>query len=466
MDKISRKQKYLLEKLKSRLYPTKIAIHRIYEFLVEKPEKEPLDPEWKDIWNIYKRYAERTVPTEVIVEIEEIISQSLIKPVDEDIWKIKIDEDTKITFLLGAGASVPSGIPTVDKLLSELWKRARKIGREDLDKLAKWCNDRGIDNIEDLLTAAYISNFAARNPNITALLDYFIFSGSRELSYEEEFMFRRHKISRTPDIDVSSISFLQDTLQTLFGLLTSTMISASPNQTHEAIVDFIKKHKKTSIITTNYDGCMDEALLKAKIPIKGTISGENEDNPNAVQLIKMHGSINWAYCDSCQDVQEFDLLELKRIYEEDKLSYPVIGICKKCGGLRRPLLIPPLSFKFLMFPHLIDIWNSARQSIEEADYLIIVGYSFSEADTYITKIISRSMSMSDDQKMIIVNTDPNLVPTLRDRFSAHIDGFDKKRILQACKSSDIILPKILDPMLDRKSSKKKSKSVGEKDKEG
>jgi len=211
-------------------------------------------------------------------------------------------------------------------------------------------------------------------------------------------MFRRHKISKTPDIDVSSIGFLQDTLQTLFGLLTSTMISASPNQTHEAIVDFIKKHKKTSIITTNYDGCMDEALLKAKIPIKGTISGENEDNPNAVQLIKMHGSINWAYCDSCQDVQEFDLLELKRIYEQDKLSYPVIGICKKCGGLRRPLLIPPLSFKFLMFPHLIDIWSSACQSIEEADYLIIVGYSFSEADIYITKIISRSMSMSNDQK--------------------------------------------------------------------
>jgi len=179
----------------------------------------------------------------------------------------------------------------------------------------------------------------------------------------------------------------------------------------------------------------------------------------------MHGSINWAYCDSCQDVKEFDLLELKKIYKEDKLSYPVIGICKKCGGLRRPLLVPPLSFKFLTFPNLIDIWNSARQSIEEAGYFIIVGYSFSEADTYINKIISRSMSMKNSQKMIIVNTNPNLVPMLRERFSAYIDGFDEKRILQGCESCEKILPEILDSMTDKKSPKNKTKTAEKKNKE-
>ena len=468
MNEISEKQKDLLKKLDRRMYPPEIAIHRLFEFLREKPEDEPLDPRWMNIWEEkYKRYAHRVAPLRIIEYIEEEIMQSpKVKAIDEEVREIKINDDIKVTFLLGAGASAPSGIPTVDKLLSELWKRARKIGREDLDRLAKWCTDRGIGNIEDLLTAAYISNFAARNPNITSLLDYFIFSGGRELSEEEEYIIRGRRVSRTTVIDVSSISFLQDTLQTLFGLLTSTMISASPNPTHEAIVDFIKEHKNTSIITTNYDGCMDEALLKDKIPLKGTISGENEDNPNAVQLIKMHGSINWAYCDSCQDVQEFDLLELKKIYEKDKLSYPVIGICKKCGGLRRPLLVPPLSFKFLMFPNLIDIWNSARQSIDEADYLIIVGYSFSEADTYITKIISRSMSMKDSQKMIIVNTNPNLVPMLRERFSAHIDGFNEKRILKACESSEKILPDILRSMLGQKDIKKEvEQPVKNKDEE-
>jgi len=460
MKKISTEQKHLLTRFERRDYPPEIVIRYLWEFLREKPEDELLDSRWLDIWKKYKPYAHKIVPPRIIKKIDEIMLS--IKPVDDEIFKIKIDNEVKVTFLLGAGASAPSGIPTVDKLLSELWKRAKKIGREDLDQLAEWCKTRGITNIEDLLTAAYISNFAARNPNITSLLDYFIFSGGRELSgelEEEEYFLGAPSAIRTSEIDVSSISFLQDTLQTLFGLLTSTMISSGPNPTHQAIVNFIKKHKNTSIITTNYDGCMDEALLRNEIPLKGTISGENENVPHAVQLIKMHGSINWAYCDSCQDVREFDLLDLKDAYEKDKISYPVMGICKNCGGLRRPLLVPPLSFKFLMFPNLIDIWNSARQSIEEADYLIIVGYSFSEADTYITKIISRSMSMNNNQKMIIINTNPNLVPVLRERFSAHIDGFDEKRILKVCKSSEIILPEILRSMLSKKETKK-IKSTG------
>jgi len=463
MNEISEEQKDLLEELDRRRYPPQIAVHRLWEFLEEKPEYEPLDPRWTNIWEKYKRRAGKIVAAGIIREIEDIMQS--IKVIDEDVWKIKINDDIKVTFLLGAGASAPSGIPTVDKLLSELWKRARKIGREDLDRLAKWCSERGITNIEDLLTAAYISNFAARSPNITSLLDYFIFSGGQELSEEEKYIMRRSKTPRSAEINVSSISFLQDTLQTLFGLLTSTMISASPNPTHGAIVDFMKQHKNTSIITTNYDGCMDEALLRNEIPIKGTITGENENNPDAIQLIKMHGSINWAYCDSCQDVREFDLLELKEAYEKDRFSYPVMGICKNCGGLRRPLLVPPLSFKFLMFPNLIDIWNSASQSIQDADYLIIVGYSFSEADTYITKIISRSMSMNENQKMIMVNTNPNLVPTLRDRFSAHIDGFDEKRILKACESSEKILPDILKSMLGQRDTKKRSRTTLKKDKD-
>jgi len=58
--------------------------------------------------------------------------------------------------------------------------------------------------------------------------------------------------------------------------------------------------------------------------------------------------------------------------------------------------------RFLMFPKLIDLWNSAKVEIENADYMIVIGYSFAEADTYITKIVARSMSVNKNQKMIVV----------------------------------------------------------------
>jgi NAD-dependent SIR2 family protein deacetylase len=306
-----------------------------------------------------------------------------------------------------------------------------------------------LTNIEDLLTAAYISNFAVKNGNINSLLGYF-------LMREEQVQRSRFRASQ---VNASSINFLQDTLQTLFGLLASTMISAEPNPTHEEIVKFVKVHHESSIITTNYDGCMDEAILRAGMRLKTYIDEENssigiEDaEKTPVDLIKMHGSINWTYCDSCQAVKEFDLLFLKETYKEDRLSYPVMGLCKNCGGLSRPLLVPPLSFKILMFPKLIDLWNSAKEKIEEADFLIVIGYSFAEADTYITKIIARSMSMNENQKMIVVNTDPELVTTLKSRFEAQINGFDSERIIRLCESSDTAMGKLLDSMISSKEAK-------------
>jgi len=105
-----------------------------------------------------------------------------------------------------------------------------------------------------------------------------------------------------------------------------------------------------------------------------------------------------------------------------------------------------------MFPKLIDIWNSAREKIEKAEYLIVVGYSFAEADTYITKIMARSMAMKDNQKMIVVNTDPNLVAPLRNRFEAQINGFDSERIIRICESSDTAMEKLLRKMTASKAN--------------
>ena len=407
--------------------------------------------EWKGIWEKNKRGIQNRLPRDVIETIEEAISKIPLN--NKEAYKLRISEKTNVTILLGAGASVASGIPTVNGLLDELWKRARHIGRDDLDQLADWCNQQGIKNIEDLLTTAFISDFAAKNSNVTALLDYFLFSGSN-LDDEDDFGSSRPATR----VDVSSIGFLQDTLQTVFSLLASTMIPRSPNPLHKAIAKFTKEHLNTTVITTNYDGLMDEALLKAGFELNSSIPTGSSTKP-IVNLIKMHGSINWSYCDSCQDTREFDLLKLKEIFVQDQLSYPVLGICKICGGLRRPLLVPPLSFKFLRFPNLIDIWNSARERIEEADYLIVIGYSFAEADTYITKIISRSLTANKKQVMIVVNPDHNLVPSLRSKYFSRIDNFDQGRILAINEQGEVVLPKLLASLLGTKKQKKGRKSI-------
>lgn len=422
----------LLSERSSRAH--EVSLHRALEYILGRDPDEALDSRWLEVWDRYERILSHIAPEGVLEEIKTEIDE--IQLVDEEVWDLEVNEGEHVTFLLGAGASYASGIPTVDGLLPELWTRARRIGQEDLDQLANWCEDRGITNIEDLLTAAFIADFAVKRDSMVPLLGYFLFSGGRHEPV--------HPRRRSPNLnpDMSAIRLLQDTLQTLFGLLTSTMIEAEPNKTHHSIVDFVERHRSTSIVTTNYDACMDQALIDRDVPI-GAPGGEDDDHESekdVVDLVKMHGSINWTHCDSCQEFRAFNLKDVKDAFREDTLSYPVLGICKSCGALRRPLLIPPLALKFLDFPELIQVWNNAKEAIDEADLLVVIGYSFSEADSYLTNIISRSMAWNSGQKMVVVNTDRRVADELQEKFTREIEGFDPDRILRLTGKSEELVP--------------------------
>ena len=442
MNPVSREQRKWLDRTSNR---DSFECFRQLHVFVEKDEA--LDPRWRATWKSIREFVERHrfAPDSTVEKIEAAIEA--IQAVDPEIETISLGDKDRVCLLLGAGASAPapSAIPTVARLLPELWRRARKIGRDDIDRLANWCDSHKIVNIEDLLTAAYLANFAAKNASVTGLLDYFMFragdAGDEEPSVGA---IGRRSRSPTPRVDAASIALLQDTLQVLFGLLTGTMIPAPPNPAHDAIVSFVKRYPRASIVTTNYDGCMDEALLRADVAINSYIDESAVSLSHCTDLVKIHGSINWSYCESCHEVRNFSLLDLKSTYERDTASYAVIGICKSCGGQRRPLLIPPLGFKFIVFPNLILLWNTARERIEQAKYIIVIGYSFSEADTYINRIIERSMTQHDQQRLVVCDPNYALVESLRERFAARIDGFDVRRILAATGSADKIVPEVLE----------------------
>lgn len=422
------------------------AFHVLPELLRIVDSGETLLPEWRAYWNQMRDEVRQQVPEELISRIDAAVAKITSLA---DLSKLTVKPESQVCVLLGAGASAaePSNIPVVAHLLPELWRRARKLGRDDIDRLASWCDQRKISNIEDLLTAAYLSNFAAKNSSVAGLLNYFLF---RDRSDEDDPRMRA-RFTRGRDfsqVDAASVALFQETLQGLFGLLTSTMIPAPPNAGHDAIAAFVENHSKTSVVTTNYDGCLDEALLRKQRPINTFVEGKQENN-NALDLIKIHGSINWSYCDSCHEVKEFDLLSLKEGFANDTVSYAVVGICKNCGGQRKPLLIPPIGLKFVMFPNLIRLWNLARERIEGADILVVVGFSFSEADSYINKIIERSMSIKTKQKMVVCDPNSSLVPALRNRYAARISGFDEKRILEAVGSSAELLPKVFLALLGK-----------------
>ncbi len=423
-------------------------VHAIYEVVSDRDVsqgREELDEKWKSIWNKVKYYAPRHIPPDVLHRIDEAIAN--IKTVDESLWQLRLSEEEHLTILLGAGASkpAPSNIPVVTEFLPELWRRARKLDRDDLNKLAGWCEENNISNIEDLLTAAHIANFSTKSTGILTLLYYFLYFRGEQLRTYQTVGGRMvsRSTGRPQPSDVAGVALLQDTLQLLFSLLAEPMISAEPNAGHKAIAELISKHKRTTVITTNYDGCIDEAIKERGIQVEHLIGQKDQDkNGEIAKLVKMHGSINWFYCESCQEMDRYNLSDIKEAYQKDKLSYPVMGICKHCGGLSRPMIVPPLSLKFFMFPPLAGLWDRAQIAFQEANIILVVGYSFSEADTYITKMIVRAMAADSTKQVIIVDVDKSLAARVTGKLAVHIDNFETGRVIRAAESCDSLLPQL------------------------
>jgi NAD-dependent SIR2 family protein deacetylase len=415
---------------------------------------EEIHPDWMDLYkskvNILRRYA----PPRLMSDIESFFEK--LSQFDRQLCELDLVK-LRTTFLLGAGASkpAPSNIPTVKELLPQLLERGRRLDRDDVTKLAAFCEERAINNIEDLLTAAQLATFSSRNPTILRLLNYLLYGGEAEDSGDEiyygprqlEIYERPRRVRRREAVaNVSSVAFLQDTLQVLFGLLASTMLPAEPNGAHEAIAAFTKAHPNSTIVTTNYDCCMDLALEAVQVPLTYRLDFANrvhEEDSGRARLVKLHGSLNWYYCETCQEVQCVDIRSTVENYKQDKAPYSVIAICKDCGGQKRGLLVPPLAMKFDVAPPLTPLLADARNAFEEAEAIVVVGFSFAEADVYISRMLSKSMQTKPGQKLVIIDPDADVAYRVRRKFKASIPSFDEQRIVRLTEDCSAALPKLL-----------------------
>lgn len=420
-------------------------------------EEEDVHPDWYEYFKTNKENLKDIEGGKFFQDCNFFFAEEI--KLEESVSQIDAQK-TKICFLLGAGASKPkpSGIPTVNELLPQLLEKARRLDREDVTNLADYCEDQNIGNIEDLMTAAYLATFCSRNPTVLGLMDYLLsgnISDPSEMRYSAEKYpgirrrrQNRKQFIRRPNSNMSSIAFMQDTLQVLFGLLSSTMLPAMPNPAHLAIAEYARKREGLSIVTTNYDCCMDLALGDPNHDFTYRIEFDNknrfkEEPISCSRLIKLHGSLNWYYCETCQKVQLIDIRKSVKSYLDDTSPFAVIALCKDCGGQRRGLVVPPLAMKFDFSPTLTSILNDAEEAFSLADMIVAIGFSFSEADLYITRMISKSMQKSPSQKLLVVDPDANVAKRVKRKFRANIPDFDEGRVLRVLEDCSVFVPKLL-----------------------
>ncbi len=171
------------------------------------------------------------------------------------------------------------------------------------------------------------------------------------------------------------------------------------------------------IVSTNYDIVVDNVLKENRHNInygelirdRGTFSetytlfgneetairfekgGAHEDvNVGKVELLKIHGSLNFLYCPKCKEVDI--TIGQKGILYCMRKNFEVRCINRNCTGKYEDLTVTPTYYKSYDNPFLKGIWRRVEQAISCAEQVIFVGYSLPEADMEIKCLLLRGIA--------------------------------------------------------------------------
>ena len=333
-------------------------------------------------------------------------------------------EKPKIVFMFGAGASKPepSNIPTINEMLSLIVSKLPPRENPMANKIREWSLRKNI-TIEDIMTAGYLSSHLVSDMTLNTLVG--------EIIYRTPMRERRHLPTRELR-DLGYVISFKDLVDRIFSIVSGIMIKADSNPVHESIANLIKKRTNDFdfyILTTNYDICIEKALQKQKLE-PAYLGLEKHDG---VPLVKIHGSVNWFYCEGCQDVIVFNIKDLKKF---DKV-YPTTASCLKCNTLTELFMVPPIAYKYVIYPPIVEIWQSAMNILEEADLIIVVGYSFSLSDDYILKMIVSGLKKKSSP-LVYLTRSSSLVHALQKKLLAYHESINLPLVEDAAVSVPII----------------------------
>jgi hypothetical protein len=168
----------------------------------------------------------------------------------------------------------------------------------------------------------------------------------------------------------------------------------------------------TVFVSLNYDIMIDSAIEDAnrspqRLPNYGVKFSPRPNSggrpfPRAGLLLKLHGSLNWFYCPTCNTLELFvhhkvmAELSLGRMY------------CSKCHGIKAPIIIPPTFFKVMSNFYLQQLWKRAEDELKKARRIVFCGYSFPDADMHIRYLLKRAEVNRTGQPphVFIVNEHP------------------------------------------------------------
>jgi len=302
-----------------------------------------------------------------------------------------MNDSVDVVFFLGAGASAPFGIPTMKELVNNFESMLEKDGTvdeifvfQDIKKTLEIILNRTVDleaifsvidgiinyDIDRFgLLAAYSSMKGfSRIPSMEISTDVCI-----QLRKKFEIFIRRECM-----IPEKSYSEINAVYGDLFTKIYESSRSTS-SLTHKSSGD-ISYCTTWTFITTNYDTCL-EYFWRERVRVKlntgfryeerrrthvldpNLLTYENTRNTDSINLIKLHGSLNWLL------EPDSTVTEQEALQSESFLGRKYI----------RPMMIYPIQQKELYVEPFISMFTLLNRVLMERKNWIIIGYSFNDA---------------------------------------------------------------------------------------
>lgn len=317
-----------------------------------------------------------------------------------------------IVFVLGAGASRPDGVPLQrDTLPMILSSDIPEICNSEIGKIV-------IEFIKENFEFNAQTNQYPQLEAVFGFLDYFI--------RQNESLNVKYPTQRLREIREYLIKLIHyvvnlqtDKTSHYYQLFWNSIIERKPN---------------SSIITLNYDTLLEQAFdhlykkvgyIDYSIPFmnyeklpqlkqynfwinaREPVQVEAGEKPLPFKILKIHGSLNWKYCNCCNQTlltpwdRKIDLNKGKFLgytYPE-KLEYEYI--CPIDGTEFQTLIMPPSYLKFLNHPVISQLMTESSREIRIAKKIVFVGYSLSNADIHIKALFKKNIT--PDKELIVIN---------------------------------------------------------------
>lgn len=196
-----------------------------------------------------------------------------------------------------------------------------------------------------------------------------------------------------------------------------------------------KSYEKVTVITFNYDLCLDYAFHYSSMPVNYCLSREET---LGIKLLKLHGSLNWIACPKCKKVVPWhlkDFFRVKRWNVSGKVGKTVklnmseqFGQFQHCADAiaKSPFVIPPTWNKTQYHQHIDRVWAAAATELHDAVNVIVCGYSLPESDHFFKYLLALG-SLGDGylERFLVFNPDGAVKdrfegivgPLIRDRFN-------------------------------------------------